>query len=201
MGLDWLVVNPAPPELGRYRRGARQFVMFGIVGGSGMVVNMIVTVLMNKSNGGTQNAQEILFPIGGTEFNFRFTTLVWIVAFLVANVYNFMLNRHWTFGKGHKAPFWHEFWPFLVVGSVAAAAGIFIKLAFTNPTSPLYLPEPLFHEDAGIHSREYWSQLLTILLTRPINFVVNKLWTFRAVRRRHHARSTADAVEPADVVV
>ena len=163
--------------------------MFGIVGGSGMVVNMIVTVVMNKANGGTQNAQDILFPFPGTEFNFRFTTLVWIVAFLVANLYNFLLNRHWTFGKGHKAPFWHEFWPFLLVGSVAAAAGIFIKLTFTNPTSPLYLPEPLWHEDAGIHSREYWGQLFTIVITMPINFIVNKLWTFRAVRNRHQART------------
>lgn len=163
--------------------------MFGIVGGSGMVVNMIVTVLMNKANGGTQNAQDVLFPIAGTDFNFRFTTLVWIVAFLVANLYNFLLNRNWTFGKGRKAPFWHEFWPFLLVGSVAAAAGIFIKLAFTNPTSPLYLPEPLFHEEAGINSREYWSQLLTIVVTMPINFVVNKLWTFRAVRNRYQERS------------
>ena len=49
-------------------------------------------------------------------------------------------------------------------------------------------------EEAGIHSREYWSQLLTILITMPINFIVNKLWTFRAVRNRHHARSTANAV-------
>ncbi|HMT51086.1 MAG TPA: GtrA family protein, partial [Dietzia sp.] len=62
-------MNPAPSEPGRYRNSARQFVMFGIVGGSGMIVNMIVTVLMNKANGGTQNAQEILFPIGGTQFN------------------------------------------------------------------------------------------------------------------------------------
>lgn len=186
-GLDSTVVNPAPTLLERSRRGVRQFGMFGLVGGSGMVVNMVVTVLLNKLNGGTQNAQDILFPIPGTEYNFRFTTLVWIAAFLVANFYNFLLNRHWTFGAGHKAPFWHEFWPFLVVGSVAAAAGIFIKLAFTNPTSPLYLPDPWWHEDAGLHSREYWSQLLTIVITMPINFVVNKLWTFRFVRNRHHA--------------
>lgn len=171
--------------------------MFGIVGGSGMVVNMIVTVLMNRANGGTHNAQNVLFPIPGTDFNFRFTTLVWIVAFLVANFYNFLLNRHWTFGKGHKAPAWQEFWPFLVVGSVAAAAGVFIKLAFTNPSSPLYLPEPFWHEEAGIHSREYWSQLLTILITMPINFVVNKLWTFRAVRNRYQERSgQATAADP-----
>ena len=175
--------------------------MFGIVGGSGMVVNMIVTVLMNKANGGTQNAQDILFPLGGTEFNFRFTTLVWIVAFLVANVYNFLLNRHWTFGKGHKAPPWQEFWPFLVVGSVAAAAGIFIKLAFTNPTSPFYLPEPLFHEDAGINSREYWSQLLTILITRHNTFSHNTRGRGRAVPTRHPARPPRAApAAPAAVV-
>ena len=158
---------------------------------------MIVTVLMNKANCGTHNAQNVLFPIPGTDFNFRFTTLVWIVAFLVANFYNFLLNRHWTFGKGNKAPAWQEFWPFLVVGSVAAAAGVFIKLAFTNPSSPLYLPEPFWHEEAGIHSREYWSQLLTILITMPINFVVNKLWTFRAVRNRYQERSgQATAADP-----
>ena len=178
-------MNPAPTTLDRYRRGVRQFLMFGLVGGSGLVVNMVVTIIMNKLHGGTENAQSVLFPIAGTDFNFRFTTLVWIVAFLVANVYNFLLNRHWTFGKGHKAPFWHEFWPFLLVGSVAAAAGIFIKIAFTNPTSPIYLPEPLWHEGAGLHSREYWSQLLTIVVTMPINFLVNKLWTFRHVRNRH----------------
>ena len=34
-----------------------------------------------------------------------------------------------------------------------------------------------------------------------INFIVNKLWTFRAVRNRHHARSTTDASDAADAVV
>ena len=112
---------------------------------------------------------------------------MWVAAFLVANLFNFVLNRHWTFRHGAKAPFWSEFWPFLTVGAVAAFAGIFIKVALTNPTSPAYLPAPWFHEDAGIQSREYWAQLLTIGITMPINFVVNKLWTFRAVRNRHTA--------------
>lgn len=169
----------------RYAHVGRQFVKFGMVGGAGVVVNMAVAVTLNRANGGTANAQNILFALPGTPFNVRFSTLVWILAFLVANLFNFLLNRHWTFRHGAKAPFWHEFWPFLTVGAVAAFVGIFIKVALTNPTSPVYLPEPWFHENAGLQSREYWSQLLTIAITMPINFVVNKVWTFRAVRNRH----------------
>lgn len=172
----------------RYGHVLRQFIKFGLVGGAGVVVNMIVAIAMNKANGGTVNAQQVLFAIPGTSYNFRFTSLVWIVAFLIANLFNFQLNRSWTFRGTAKAPWFHEFWPFLLVGSVAALIGLFVKIAFTNPTSPIYLPEPWFHENAGLRSREYWSQLLTIVVTMPINFLVNKLWTFRHVRRRHAER-------------
>lgn len=168
----------------RYAHVGRQFIKFGLVGGAGVVVNMVVAIVMNKLNGGTINAQNVLFAIPGTPFNFRFTTLVWIVAFMVANLFNFQLNRHWTF-TGKRAPWLKEFLPFLAVGSAAALAGIFIKLGFTNPTSPFYLPEPWFHENAGLRSREYWAQLFTIVITMPINFLVNKLWTFRHVRNAH----------------
>lgn len=175
----------------RWFRVLRQFVKFAIVGGAGVVVNMGVAIAMNKANGGTANAQEVVFAIPGTPYNVRYTTIVWIVSFLVANVFNFQLNRSWTFRHTTKAPWFREFWPFLTVGSVAAIAGIFIKIAFTNPTSPLYLPSPWFHEDAGLHSREYWAQLLTILITMPINFVANKLWTFTHVRNKHAVRVDA----------
>lgn len=175
----------APDAKTRYARAVGQFVKFGLVGGAGVVVNMVVAIVLNKLNGGTINAQRILFAIPGTPFNFRYTTFVWLAAFLVANLFNFQLNRSWTFHHQHKAPWWREFWPFLAVGSAAAIVGIFIKAAFTNPTSPLYLPEPWFHENAGLASREYWAQLLTIVITMPVNFVVNKLWTFRHVRNKH----------------
>ena len=166
----------------------RQFVKFGLVGGAGVAVNMAVAIALNKLNGGTVNAQRILFPIPGTEYNFRYSSLVWIAAFLVANLFNFQLNRHWTFRETDKAPWFAEFWPFLAVGSAAAVVGLFVKIAFTNPTSALYLPEPWFHENAGLRSREYWSQFFTIVVTMPINFLANKLWTFRHVRRRHAAK-------------
>ena len=123
------------------------------------------------------------------ELRFRYSSLVWIVAFLVANVFNFQLNRSWTFRGTRKAPWFAEFWPFLAVGGAAALVGLFVKIAFTNPTSPLYLPEPWFHENAGLRSREYWSQLFTIVITMPINFLANKLWTFRHVRRKHAVKA------------
>jgi putative flippase GtrA len=171
----------------RYPHVLRQFVKFGLVGGAGVVVNMLVAIVMNKLNGGTVNAQNVIFPIPGTRYNFRFTSLVWIIGFLVANVFNFQLNRSWTFRHTAKAPWFREFWPFLAVGSAAAVVGLFIKIAFTNPKSPIYLPEPWFHENAGLQSREYWSQFFTILVTMPINFIVNKLWTFSHVRNKHAA--------------
>lgn len=172
----------------RIRTTLRQFLKFGIVGGAGVVVNMIATVIINKLNGGPENAQAILFPIPGTRFNVRFTVLVWVLAFLVANLFNFLLNRHWTFRHGQKAPFWREFWPFLVVGSIAAVLGLVLKVGFTHPLSPIFLSWQQLDGSSGLRSREYWAQLLAIVFTMPINFIVNKLWTFRAVRRRHADR-------------
>ena len=81
-----------------------QFVRFAVVGGSGVVVNMAVAVVMNKMHGGSANATRVMFPIPGTDLNFRFSSLVWIVSFLIANTYNYQLNRSWTFrGRGAAA--------------------------------------------------------------------------------------------------
>jgi len=160
----------------------RQFVKFGIVGGSGVLVNMVVTVVMNGLNGGVGNARSVVWSIPFTPFNVRFTHLVWIGAFLIANVWNFQLNRGWTFRSSRAARWWGEFWPFLAVGSIAACVGLLVKILLSDPTSPFFLPESHFHDEAGVRSREYWAQLLAILVTLPLSFAVNKLWTFRAVR-------------------
>ncbi len=174
----------------RLARNLRQFVQFGVVGGSGVVVNMLVALVMNKLNGGTVNSDNPLFKVAG--WTFSFSLAVWIVGFFVSNVFNFQLNRSWTFRTSRPAGWWQEFWPFLAVGSVAALTGLFLKAALKSPRSPLYLSHPFFHEEAGLHSREYWAQLIAIVLVMPINFVVNKLWTFRHVRNRHAESTQAD---------
>lgn len=173
-----------PSEIGPPRRDLRrvaaEFVKFGLVGGSGVAVNLVVAYVMTQLNGGVANDNRVLFELPG-KFAFRFTLLVWIVAFMVANLWNFQLNRVWTFKRDRMRSWWAEFWPFLLIGSVAAAVGALLKVGFTSPTSPIYLPSPLFNDHEGLRARAYWAQLFTILLTMPINYLVNKVWTFRAV--------------------
>lgn len=176
----------------RWPRLIMQFLRFGLVGGSGVVVNMAVAVVMNKANGGSANAIRVLFPIPGTSFNFRYSSLVWIVSFLVANTYNYQLNRMWTF-RGTTRGWWLGYLQFMLIGAVAAFIGLILKALMMSPASFLSLRGPWFEawqvrhggalveqvEDA-FHSREYVSQAVAILITMPINFVVNKLVTFRA---------------------
>ena len=192
-----VITEPTAPTRRRIKkRHLIEFIKFGVVGGSGFLVNIIVAIIMNKANGGTEHAQDILFNLAGTRWNFRFTSLVWLVGFVVANITNFQLNRSWTFKREYRRGWWREFWPFFAVGSIAAIIGMFIKIFFTNPTSPIYLPEPWFNEGRGIQSREYWSQIFAIVVTMPINFVVNKLWTFRAVKHSGELPMIASAVAP-----
>lgn len=169
-------------SLGGLRRVMAEFVKFGIVGGSGVVVNLVVAFVMTQLNGGVGNDNRVLFGLPGGTFAVRFTLLVWIVAFMVANLWNFQLNRVWTFKRDRRRSWWAEFWPFLLVGSVAAVVGAMLKIGFTNPTSPIYLPSPTFNDHEGLRARAYWAQLFTIVLTMPINYLVNKVWTFRSIK-------------------
>lgn len=180
--------DPQPAIRASRLTSLRELIVFGLVGGSGVVVNMLVSIVMNRLNGGTVNAQDIWWSIPSSPWNLRFTNIVWVVGFLVANVWNFQLNRSLNFRGTQKVGWWKEFWPFFAVGSVAMVVGFFLKLAMTNPTSPFHLPEPWFHEERGLSSREYWSQLIAIVLTTPVNFIVNKLWTFGRVRSSGAAR-------------
>ncbi|SPF69222.1 GtrA-like protein [Propionibacterium ruminifibrarum] len=192
---------------GRWGRLIGQFVRFAVVGGSGVIVNMAVAVVLNKLNGGSANATQILFPIPGTSFNFRFSSLVWVVAFLVANTYNYQLNRSWTF-RGTSRGWWKGFWQFLSIGAVAALIGMILKALMMSPGNAITLRGEWFDawtwrhggsilaqlEDA-CHSPEYVAHALSVLVTMPINFVVNKLWTFRG--KKPAAPSDAPSGDPA----
>lgn len=179
----------------RHRRNLMQFVRFGIVGGSGVVVNMVMLFIMTRLHGGTTHDNDVLFHLLGS-YTFRFSMLTWIIPFLVANTFNFQLNRSWTFKRDNRRSWWTEFWPFFAVGSVAAVAGIFIKWALTHAGSPVYLPSPWFNDHQGLRARTYWSQLITIIVTLPINFIVNRLWTFRAVKQHTPGADDLPMVAP-----
>jgi putative flippase GtrA len=121
-----------------------QLVRFGLVGGIGFVINLVVYTVC----------------VHGLAIDYHAAAVVsWLVA--VAN--NFVLNRHWTFDAGAgRAHF--QAMRFLVVSLVALAAS---QLLLT-----------LFVEGAGIG--KVAAQALAVAASMPLNFLGNKLWSFRS---------------------
>jgi putative flippase GtrA len=167
-----------------YRRITGQFIRFGFVGASGVVVNLIVLTIMHKFNGGPENAGEQIWRIPGTDFWVRYRNIVYVVSFIVANTWNYQLNRLWTF-RGSKPKWWRGLASFMAVGAVGAVIGLVVQIVLTHPQSPLYLPDPWFESIGTWRSRELWAQLIAVVVATPVNFVVNKLWTFRTIRHVH----------------
>ena len=78
-----------------------------------MLVNLIVVVLVKKLG---PDEQSVFFDLPLTSFNVRWYHVFSTVAFVVANVWNFQLNRHWTFRSAKHAGWFREYFPFLAVG-------------------------------------------------------------------------------------
>jgi len=120
-----------------------QLVRFGLVGGVGFVVNLAVYAL--------------LVHFAGVDYH-----VAAVVAWLVAVMNNFVLNRHWTFDAGEgRAHF--QAMRFLVVSLVALGMSLLLLT--------------LFVEDAGI--AKVPAQALAVAASMPLNFLGNKLWSFR----------------------
>lgn len=134
----------------RFVRSSKQFVKFAIVGGSGTIVNLIVLKLCLL--GWAQISSQTPF---------RIEILASAIAFLVAVVNNYLLNRWWTFRSSGPAHL--EFGKFLAV----SLAGLGLNtLAFSIFRGHLDLPVLI-------------SQVLAIGCVLPFNFVLNKFWSFR----------------------
>lgn len=163
----------------RHRHNWLLLIRFGLVGGSGVLVNVLVGIICNKA--GPHN-DAVMFPLGSTEFNARWYHLYFLISFLIANLWNFQLNRFWTFKSNKHASWRAEYLPFLIVGAITMVIGQVIITGLMNPTSPIALPADVLDDSSGFRTRYYWAQLIAVLVTVPVSFIVNKLWTFRAVR-------------------
>ena len=121
------------------------------------------------------------------------------IAFLVANLWNFQLNRLWTFRSAKHSGWFREYFPFLAVGVLGQVIGLGILTLLMHPGLRWSSPRPFFDDSTGFRTRLYWAQLITIAVVTPISFVLNKLWTFSAVRGKHTVkRRLADTV-PAEL--
>jgi putative flippase GtrA len=166
----------------RTRRNAAQFVRFALVGGTGVVVNLLTLVVVKRLG---PHPEVALFALQPTQFHVRWYHLYSTIAFLVANLWNFQLNRSWTFRSSRHAAWWREYWPFLAVGLLGQAIGLVLLTLLMHHGSPIALPTDPLDDSTGLRTRLYWAQLIVIVVVTPLSFVLNKLWTFAAVRTRH----------------
>jgi len=168
--------------LRRHGRNALQFGRFALVGGTGVVVNLVVLVLVKRMGPLPEDAIVALHP---TAFHVRWYHVCSTIAFLVANLWNFQLNRWWTFRSSKHSGWWREYWPFLAVGLLGQAIGLVLLTLLMHRGSPLSLPTGVLDDSSGFRTRLYWAQLIVIAVVTPLSFVLNKLWTFAAVRTHH----------------
>ena len=80
--------------LARHRHNVGLLMRFGVVGVSGVVVNMITLIALRKLG---PHFDAAVVGLGTSDFNLRWYHVYSTVAFLVANLCNFQLNRTWTF--------------------------------------------------------------------------------------------------------
>jgi putative flippase GtrA len=172
----------------RHRHNWLLLFRFGLVGATGVVVNM-VTIILCKKLGPDEDGVLINLPLSA--FNVRWYHAYSTLAFLVANLWNFQLNRSWTFRSSKHAGWFKEYGPFLAVGLLGQAVGLAILTLLMHPGSIFALSPQIFNDSTGLRTRLYWAQLIVICIVTPLSFVLNKLWTFSAVRGRQPATQTS----------
>jgi dolichol-phosphate mannosyltransferase len=140
----------------RVRAGLRkpsnwlQLVQFAVVGASGYVVNLLVYTVFEHGLGAT-------YPVAAT------------FAFLVALTNNFVWNRMWTFraSDGHAG---FQAARFFVVSLVAFGFNLVVLYALVEGVGM----------DSVMGMGTVPAQAIAIALATPLNFIGNKLWSFRA---------------------
>ncbi|MBJ7347998.1 MAG: GtrA family protein, partial [Thermoleophilaceae bacterium] len=103
----------------------------------------------------------IVFKIAIDKFDAHYM-LAAVLAFIVAVTNNFLLNRYWTFdaAEGHAG---FQAARFLTVSLIALAFNL-VMLKFLVTVGKI---------------DEFTAQAIAVVLATPLNFVGNKLWSFR----------------------
>jgi putative flippase GtrA len=147
---DELTTAVALPFRARVRHGVRrghnwvQLIRFAAVGASGYVVNLAVFTAC-------VHLLSIDYKVASG------------IAFVIAVVNNFWLNRHWTFDAKHEHPMFQGARFFLI----SLAAFGFTEVVLIGLV-----------EGAGLS--KVLAQAIAVVAGTPLSFLGQKLWSFRA---------------------
>jgi putative flippase GtrA len=136
-----------------------RFLKFGTVGASGIVVNQGMLYV----------AQEYLFHVSHTAggVDWLRLNLSLAVAIFFATLNNFFWNRLWTWAdrkQHYNRPWLVQFGQY----TLACWLSIMLQVLLTNLLAP--------------HVFIYVANLIAIVLTSVLNFVLNDIWTFGRVK-------------------
>ena len=163
----------------RHRHNWLLLLRFGVVGASGVIVNLLVLQAVEAIG---PYYEDVWLDLPLTDFNVRWYHVYVTIAFFLANLWNFQLNRTWTFKSGEHAPWLREYVPFVLVGLLSLAMNLLIVTALLHPHSPVELPETVFDGTSPLRNRLTWANFIAIAIVTPMSFIFNKLWTFNSVR-------------------
>jgi putative flippase GtrA len=141
---------PGDPLEFAVRKSFRQFIKFCFVGASGVVVNLAVF-----------NATLLLWQLAAGDAPHAAEYLANLLGFVVSVMTNYYLNRRWTFRS---------------TGAVATELPKFFAVSVVAYVVNLGVFTLARH---GLDLSENVSQLVAIACVMPINFILNKLWSFR----------------------
>lgn len=173
-------------ESGGWGTTFRQFLKFGAVGGSGTGINLFVVFLSKKIAewGWGVSEHDVFMNLLGTQFHIRWFNVFMTISFLVANTWNYQLNRSWTF-RGYTQRSWSRgYLPFLFTGIGAFLVSQIVATLLMNPTSPIALPSDIFDDSTGLRTKFYWASAISITVAMPVNFMINKLWAFKGSNKK-----------------
>ena len=135
------------------REGFFQFVKFGIVGLSNTIISYLIYTF------GLLGIKRIA--------PFRYDYLAaQILAFVISVFWSYIWNSRAVFsvGNGEKRPFWRSL------------AKTYVSYSFTG----LFLSAVLLWLWVNIFSiSEFIAPLINLIITVPLNFLINKYWTFK----------------------
>lgn len=126
------------------KRAVIQFFRFAIVG----VINTLINLV----------ALFIFTDILGVYYLFSA-----VLAFLIANINSFIMNKSWTFNEKKWEKTGNKYVKFFIISIASLLINLVLLYFFTDILGVYYM----------------FSQILAIAVALWINFLGNKLWTFK----------------------